>query len=186
MKLIAQKCQKAIFIIIGLLAFSACGLATHSEMVTNLQVGVILKDGMVKDVVGPGTYQLPGNEEMILVSCQAVPFSISDEKTRLMIDEEQAIELIVEGDIFRECIDRGFIKTYWGLKKEMLLDDNAARHRATEMIYQSIHTCNRKMKFEGVSGTVIDEFEACTDSVLINTYGSTVGIRILHLTMTTP
>ncbi len=151
-----------IIIIGGLFASLSCNLVGRSETIKEFEVGIILEGYVVKDVVGPGTCRLGLFEELKRISCEAIPFSLPEAK--ITTQDEQVIELSVEGDILRSCSDTQFLKESWAFNQDIFLDDKRAQDRIAEIVHQAIKMCGRNASFENEVETAVSDFQSCTET----------------------
>ena len=156
-----------IIIVLGLLLAFSSQFFYLFERVDEQEVGVQFRGGRIHDIVGPGVYSDFGLfVDMVRVSSQAIPFSVTDEE--IITKDKQRIGLVVSGDIFRpELPQKEILRSSWAQYRGIYLDDELARSRVQDLARQAMKVCVGDRTFDdNIIGTARDELRACTDSEL--------------------
>ena len=130
-----------IIIVLGLLLAFSSQFFYLFERVDEQEVGVQFRGGRIHDIVGPGVYSDFGLfVDMVRVSSQAIPFSVTDEE--IITKDKQRIGLVVSGDIFRpELPQKEILRSSWAQYRGIYLDDELARSRVQDLARQAMKVC---------------------------------------------
>jgi hypothetical protein len=137
------------------------------ERVDEQEVGIQFQSGQIINIVEPGVYSDFGLfVEMVKVSSQAIPFTVTDEE--IITKDKQRIGLVVSGDIFRPNAKQADqIERYWAQYRQIYLDDELARNRVQDLARQSMKVCVGDSTFDdSIIGTARDDLRSCIDTEL--------------------
>ncbi len=154
-----------VVVVIGILLAFTSQFFYFFERVDEQEVGIQFESGSIQNVVGPGVYTDVGLfVDMVRVSSQAIPFSVTDEE--IITRDKQRIGLVVSGDIFRPGLaNRETLRSQWAQYRNVYLDDELARQRVQDLAKQAMKVCVGDRPFDdNIIGTARDELRACIDT----------------------
>lgn len=178
-----------IVLVVGLLSVSIIVLACvallffssgsyFNEEIKPYEIGVQTQSGMVKAVVGPGTYSDIGWDVGIEhISCEAIPFAVEDPE--VITKDRQRIAITVGGDLFRSC-DKEFIKETWPIYQQRYLKDDALLNRIQDITLQAMKSCVDDYDSDVILTSADTGLEICIDNQ-INALAEPHGLRIENL-----
>jgi len=109
------------------------------QTVKSGEIGIQFKDGSIKAIVGPGTYSDVGRfVDLRVISCKAIPFNMTDD---VVTRENDVVNLMIEGNIFRICNDQDLLKEKWGLFSDIFINDDSAQRYAIRTTRQAVKNC---------------------------------------------
>jgi hypothetical protein len=161
---------------VALLFFSSGSY--FNEEIKPYEVGVQTQSGMVKAIVGPGTYSDIGwGVGLERISCEAVLFAIEDPE--VITKDRQRIAIAISGDILRSC-DKEFIEETWLAFRQLYLEDDALLNRTQSLSLQAIKSCVDDYDSDVILEGGNAGLEICIDDQL-NALAGGYGFRIENL-----
>lgn len=156
-----------IVIVVAILLALSSQFFYFFERVDEQEVGIQFRAGRIHKIVEPGVYSDFGLfVDMVRVSSQAIPFSVTDEE--IITKDKQRIGLSVSGDIFRPNLaERETIRAYWAQYRPLYLSEELTRSRIQDLARQAMKVCVGDRAFDdNIIGTARDELRACIDDEL--------------------
>lgn len=169
-----------IVIVVAILLAVSSQFFYFFERVDEQEVGIQFRAGRIHDVVGPGVYSDFGLfVDMVRVSSQAIPFSVTDEE--IITKDKQRIGLTVSGDIFRPNLAEKYtFQNQWAQYRGVYLSDDLARTRIQDLTRQAMKVCVGDRTFDdNIIGTARDALRACIDDE-INKLSHNLGGHIVE------
>jgi len=140
------------------------------------EIGIQLKNGSIKAIVGPGMYSDVGRfVQLRNISCQAISFSVTNEATTQAKD---GVNLTIEGSIFRICNDQNLLTEKWARYSDIFIKEEAAQDRAVSIVLLAVKSCVGSYKHtEDITEDKGARLKACLDEES-NQLARNIGLRI--------